>query len=145
MSTQADTVHPAHTLQELLEQVSNKSGDWLEALDAAQEIAVSLAPQEPAPPAVDRIGRDIYPASAFDVSPEDNPPLATHWMYQLGERWVAVEGWDADFTNWWEGSGVTPEEWMRRPIQQTPPMGTMAYAVVAGTPGLMSAMEVRLA
>lgn len=141
MATQTDTAHPAHTLQELLGQVANQSGDWLVALQAAQEIAVTLSPEEPVVPSKDAEGRKIYTMNSETADGE--PVLATHWMLQTGNTWAAVAGaFDTDLHAWWDGSGVTPEEWMRRPIQKIPQMGTLAYAVEGAESGTMLDVEV---
>lgn len=142
MPTQADTTHPARTLQELLEQVANQSGDWRDALEGAQEIAAALSPEEPVIPTTDQEGRKIYTMNSDTA--EDGPVLATHWMLQVGNNWAAVEGADADLNFWWDGSGVTPEEWMRRPIQKTPPMGTLTYTVEGAEQGAIQEVEVQL-
>ena len=142
MPTQADITHPARTLQELLEQVANQSGDWRDALEGAQEIAVALSPEEPVTPAADQEGRKIYTMNSDTA--DGGPVLATHWMLQAGNNWAAVAGADTNLDFWWDGSGVTPEEWMRRPIQTIPPMGTLTYTVEGAEPGLMQDVEVSL-
>lgn len=143
----AITHEDAVALQELLMRASDRTGDWVQALAAAEEFALTLT-AIPAEDAFDNTrinGRPVIHADGTTIHSRaihahmgynggGHPAPAKYWMLEPstapGGWWIAVAEGDADLNAWFDGTGITPEPWMRRPIGLTPPLGTLRFSTL---------------
>lgn len=143
----AITYEEALALQELLMQANDRTGDWVQALDAAEEFVKGLT-AIPAEDAFDNTringlpvihgdgtaihSRSIHAHPGYNGGRQPGP--AKYWMLDpatvRGDWWIAVAEEDADLDAWFDGTGITPESWMRRPIGLTPPLGTLRFSTL---------------